>query len=320
MRRLVAVTIAEPSMRPLRGIAFKLASVLVFIVMASMIKATADHVPAGQTVFFRSFFAIPVIFVWLAVRRELPGGLKTTNPFGHFWRGLMGTLAMGFGFAGLGYLPLPEVTAIGYAAPILTVVFAAMFLGEEVRLFRISAVAMGMVGVMIVVYPRLTVLSGDAAGYLEAFGAMVVLGGAVFASLAQVFVRRLVNTEPTAAIVFYFSLTATALSLITIPFGWVWPTLGEAAILVGAGLLGGVGQILLTSSYREADASLVAPFDYASMIFALGIGYFVFAEVPTLPMLAGAALIVTAGILIIWRERQLGLERARQRKAMTPQG
>lgn len=307
-------------MRPLRGIAYKLASVVVFIVMASMIKSTAQHVPAGQTVFFRSFFAIPVIFVWLALRRELPGGLKTTNPFGHFWRGLMGTLAMGLGFAGLGYLPLPEVTAIGYAAPILTVVFAAMFLGEEVRLFRISAVVMGLVGVLIVVYPRLTVLSGDAAGYLEAFGAMVVLGGAVFAALAQVFVRRLVNTEPTAAIVFYFSLTATALSLATIPFGWVWPTPGEAALLVGAGLLGGVGQILLTSSYREADASLVAPFDYASMIFALGIGYFVFAEVPTLPMLAGAALIVTAGILIIWRERKLGLERARQRKAMTPQG
>jgi len=307
-------------MRPLRGIAYKLASVMVFIVMASMIKATAQHVPAGQTVFFRSFFAIPVIFVWLALRRELSGGLKTTNPFGHFWRGLMGTLAMGLGFAGLGYLPLPEVTAIGYAAPILTVVFAAMFLGEEVRLFRISAVVIGLVGVLIVVYPRLTVLSGEAAGYLEAFGAMVVLGGAVFAALAQVFVRRLVNTEPTAAIVFYFSLTATALSLVTIPFGWVWPTPGEAALLVGAGLLGGVGQILLTSGYREADASLVAPFDYASMIFALGIGYFVFAEVPTLPMLAGAALIVAAGILIIWRERKLGLERAKQRKAMTPQG
>ncbi len=307
-------------MRPLRGIAFKLASVMVFIVMAAMIKATAQHVPAGQTVFFRSFFAIPVIFVWLALRRELSGGLKTANPFGHFWRGLMGTLAMGFGFAGLGYLPLPEVTAIGYAAPILTVIFAAMFLGEEVRLFRISAVVMGLVGVLIVVYPRLTVLSGEAAGYLEAFGAMVVLGGAVFAALAQVFVRRLVNTEQTAAIVFYFSLTATALSLVTVPFGWVWPTPGEAALLVGAGLLGGVGQILLTSGYREADASLIAPFDYASMIFALGIGYFVFAEVPTLPMLGGAALIVTAGILIIWRERKLGLERARQRKAMTPQG
>ena len=121
-----------------------------------------------------------------------------------------------------------------------------------------------------------------------------------------------------AIVVAMVLLTSTLLSLVTLPFGWAVPTPVEAGTLVAAGLLGGVGQILLTSSYREADASLVAPFDYASMLFALGIGYFVFAEVPTLPMLGGAALIVTAGILIIWRERQLGLERARQRKAMTP--
>jgi len=304
-------------MRPLRGIAFKLASVLVFIVMASLIKATAAHVPAGQAVLFRSFFAMPVILVWLALRRELGTGLKTANPMGHLWRGVVGTLAMGLGFAGLGYLPLPEVTAIGYAAPLLTVVFAAMFLGEEVRAFRISAVALGMTGVLIVLAPRLSLTPG-AAGIAEAFGAMLVLGGAVFAALAQVFVRKLVQTEATPAIVFYFSLTATLLSLVTLPFGWVWPSPLEAGLLVLAGLLGGLGQILLTSSYREADASLVAPFDYASMLFALGIGYFIFAEVPTLPMLGGAALIVTAGILIIWRERQLGLKRARQRKAMTP--
>ena len=307
-------------MSPLRGIFLKLGSVMIFIIMAAMIKATADHVPAGQTMFFRSFFAIPVIFVWLVMRRELATGLKTANPFGHFWRGLMGTLAMGFGFAGLGYLPLPEVTAIGYAAPILTVIFAAMFLGEEVRLFRISAVALGMIGVLIVVYPRLTVISDGAAGYAEAFGALVVLAGALFASLAQVFVRKLVQVEKTATIVFWFSVTATVLSLTTLPFGWVWPTPFEAALLVGAGLMGGVGQILLTSSYREADASVIAPFDYASMIFALAIGWFVFSEVPTGTMLAGAALVVTAGILIILRERHLGLKRAQQRKAMTPQG
>lgn len=307
-------------MRPLRGIAFKLASVLVFIVMASMIKVTAHHVPAGQAVFFRSLFAIPVIVVWLGWRSELRSGLRTANPTGHVWRGLAGTLAMGLGFAGLGYLPLPEVIAIGYAAPLLTVIFAAMFLGEDVRLFRLFAVTMGLAGVLIIVFPRLTVLGGEAASHREAFGAMLVLGGAVFAALAQVFVRKLVQVEKTAAIVFYFSLTATVLSLVTLPFGWVVPTLAEAAILIGAGLLGGVGQILLTSSYREADASLVAPFDYASMIFALLIGYFAFAEVPTGTMLLGAAIVVAAGILIIWRERQLGLERARQRKAMTPQG
>ena len=304
-------------MRPLRGIALKLASVVVFIVMASLIKATANHVPAGQAVFFRSICALPVIVAWLALRRELRSGLRTQNPMGHVWRGVVGTLAMGLGFAGLGYLPLPEVTAIGYAAPLLTVVFAAMFLGEEVRLFRICAVALGLTGVLIVLAPRLSV-DPETAPLTEAFGAMLVLGGAVFAALAQVFVRKLVQTEATPTIVFYFSLTATALSLITLPFGWVWPTQGEAALLITAGLLGGLGQILLTSSYREADASLVAPFDYASMLFALGIGYFVFAEVPSWTMLGGAALIVTAGCLIIWREGRLGLERARQRKAMTP--
>ena len=149
---------------------------------------------------------------------------------------------------------------------------------------------------------------------------MLVLGGAIFAALAQVFVRKLVVSENTSAIVFWFSLTATVLSVATLPFGWVIPTGIEAATLVAAGLMGGVGQILLTSSYREADASLVAPFDYASMLFALLIGYFVFAEVPSLTMLFGAALVIAAGILIIWRERRLGLERARGRKAMTPQG
>ena len=304
--------------RPMRGIALKLASVLVFIVMAAMIKMVAAHIPAGQTVFFRSLFAIPVIVIWLAVRGEVRSGLRTNIPMGHIWRGLMGTTAMGLGFAGLAYLPLPEVTAIGYAAPLLTVILAAMFLGEEVRAFRIGAVLLGMLGVVIVIYPRLTVLDGTS--FRDAFGAALVLGGAVFASLAQITVRKLVASEETATIVLWFSLTATILSLGTLPFGWVMPTPFEAALLVMAGLLGGVGQIFLTASYREADASVVAPFDYASMIFSLGFGYFLFAEVPSLSVLGGAGLVILAGIVIIWRERQLGLERARQRRSAPMQG
>ncbi|MBE2276911.1 MAG: DMT family transporter [Rhodobacteraceae bacterium] len=306
-------------MRPLRGIAFKLGSVVVFIVMSAMIKATSAHVPGGEAVFFRSLFAIPVIVGWLAWRGELRTGLVTADPLGHVWRGFAGTIAMGLGFAALAYLPFPEVTAIGYAAPLLTVIFAAMFLNEKVGVFRISTVALGLTGVLIVIAPRLSVIEGGADD-AAALGAMLVLGGAVFSALAQVFVRKLVQVEKTATIVFWFSVTATVLSLATLPFGWVVPTPFETFLLVAAGLLGGVGQILLTSGYREADASLVAPFDYASMLFSLLIGWFVFAEVPTGIMLAGAALIILAGILIILRERHLGLERSRQRKAMTPQG
>ncbi len=306
-------------MNPLRGIALKIASVCVFVAMASLIKATSDHVPPGQAVFFRSFFALPVIIAWLWMRHELSTGLRTASPLGHVWRGVVGTSAMGLGFAGLGLLPLPEVTAIGYAAPILVVVFAAMFLGEDVRLFRLSMVALGMLGVMIVLSPRLS-LGGTDTTHAEALGAMIVLMSAVCAALAQVFVRKMVATETTSAIVFWFSITATLMSLLTLPWGWVIPAPREAVLLILAGILGGVGQILLTSSYREADASLIAPFEYSSMLLALGVGYIIFDEIPSTTMLVGAAIIITAGIAIILRERQLGIERARQRKAMTPQG
>jgi drug/metabolite transporter (DMT)-like permease len=305
-------------MNPLRGITLKLASVCVLVAMASLIKATSDHVPPGQAVFFRALFALPVIMVWLAWRHELTDGLKTANPMAHVWRGLVGTTAMGLMFTGLGLLPLPEVTAIGYAAPILVVVFAAMFLGETVRAFRLSMVALGLAGVLVVLSPRLQVdpVTADAT---QTLGAIVVLLAAVFAALAQVFVRKMVQTETTAAIVFYFSLTATAMSLLTLPWGWTVPPAWVLALLILAGLLGGVGQILLTSAYRFADASLVAPFEYASMLLAIIVGYVVFSEVPTGTMLTGAGMIMVAGVLIIWRERQLGLERARQRKAASSQ-
>jgi drug/metabolite transporter (DMT)-like permease len=288
--------------------------------MAVCIKASAAHVPPGEAVFFRSLFAIPVIVAWLAWRHNLRHGLDTLNPLGHLWRGLVGTSAMGLGFTALGLLPLPEATALGYAAPLLTVIFAAMFLGEQVRVFRLSAVFFGLIGVVIVLLPNLTVTSAADTDGLLALGAMAALLGAVFAALAQVFVRKLITSEPTAAIVFYFSLTASVLSLVTLPFGWVVPAPREAVLLVGAGFLGGIGQMLLTESYRHAETGVIAPFEYVSMVLSLVLGYTLFGEAPTSSMLIGAGLIVAAGLFIIWRERRLGLQRAGARKVMTPQG
>lgn len=307
-------------MNPLKGITFKLISVMTFVIMAALIKATAERVPPGEAVFFRSLFAIPVILAWLLARGDLRTGLKVQSPIGHFWRGFVGTSAMGLMFAGLGLLPLPEVTAIGYAAPILVVVFAAMFLNEHVGIFRLSAVGLGLVGVLIVLSPRLTAFEGGTVPSTEALGALVVLAGAGCAALAQVYIRKLVQSEQTSAIVFFFSLSATVLSLLTLPFGWVIPGPWEAMLLILAGVIGGLGQILLTSAYRFADASVVAPFDYASMLFALAIGYVVFDEMPTGPMLLGAGIVIFAGVTIILREHRLGLRRGRARKNMTPQG
>lgn len=306
-------------MNPARGIALKLMSVLLFSVMAVCIKAATENVPAGQAVFFRSFFAMPVILIWLAASGNLRTGLIAKNPMGHFWRGFVGTTAMALGFAGLAMLPLPEVTAIGYAAPLLTVIFAAMFLGETVRAFRLTAVGIGLAGVVIVLWPRLTLFGNDTASEIATLGIMFTLGSAVFRALAQIHIRKLVQTDQTSAIVFYFSLTATVLSLLTLPFGWVVPTTQEVALLVAAGLVGGVAQIFLTSAYRFAQAATVAPFDYASMLFSIVFGYMFFAETTTGFTLVGASVIISAGFLIIWRERQLGLKRG-ARQNLTPQG
>jgi drug/metabolite transporter (DMT)-like permease len=306
-------------MNPLRGIALKIMSVFVFVGMATCVKSVAGGFPSGEIVFFRSFFAIPVILVWMIWRGDLAEGLKANDPWSHLWRGLVGTSAMAFGFTALGLLPLPEATAIGYAAPLLAVIFAAMFLGEKVRIYRMAAVLVGMIGVTIVLSPRLSMETFETATYGETLGALCALMGAVFAALATVFVRKLIHTESIPAIVFYFSLTSTLLSLLTLPLGWVWPTASQAAFLVLAGILGGLGQALLTSSYRFAETGVIAPFEYVSMLLALVIGYFVFNEIPTKPMLYGASLVILAGLFIIWRERQLGIERANARKAMPPQ-
>lgn len=314
--------------RPGRAILLKLLAIFLFMVMASLIKAASNEVPPGQAVFFRSFFAFPIILLWLWQQHDLRTGLKPNNLMGHVWRGLFGTMAMGLTFGGLGLLPLPEVTAIGYATPLFTVVFAAMFLGETVRIFRLSAVALGLVGVMIVMAPRLSLGAADlsTAGTV---GALMVLAASILRALVQIHVRRLVQTEHTAAIVFYFSLTATCVSFLTLPLGavwqipaltWVTPSPTVLLLLVSAGLVGGVAQILITSSFRYAGAAMLAPFDYVSMIYASLIGWVIFDEVPTRTILIGAALVIAGGVLIIWRERQLGLDRSKSKANVPPQG
>jgi len=307
-------------MQPVRAISLKLCAVVLFIIMSALIKAASGDVPPGEAVFFRSFFAIPVTVIWLIMLGQLSTGLRVKSIWGHLRRGVAGTMAMATMFAGLALLPLPEVTALGYTASLLIVVFAALFLGEQVGVFRITAVIVGLIGVLVILAPKLTVFGAAPVARSEAIGAAVVLIGATFAAIAQITIRRLVQTEHPAAIAFYFSVTATALSALTMPFGWIIPSGWLAGQLVLAGLIGGAAQIFLTLSYRYVDASVVAPFDYASMLFALAIGYFIFDEVPTIPMLIGAALIAAAGIAIILREHHLGLKRGRARALRTRQG
>ncbi len=206
------------------------------------------------------------------------------------------------GFAALSRLPLADATAIGFTAPLITVVLAVVILHERVRIYRWSAVVIGFIGVLIIV-----------TGYVEEgggadrnlVGAFLQLGAAAVVGLAVIQIRRMSITESAATIVVYFSLISAIVSLATLPFGWVMPSWSDAALLVAIGLLGGMGQVTLTESVRHADASLLAPFDYVALLWALLLGFFVFSAVPTQTMLIGAAIVIATGLFVIYRERQL---------------
>jgi drug/metabolite transporter (DMT)-like permease len=303
---------------PLRGIALKVASVCCFVVMATMLKAT-HTIPAGEMVFFRSFFALLPVLIWLALNGRLANAFATDRPVGHVVRGLIGVSSMGLGFFALTRLPLPEATAISYASPLIIVILSALLLRERVYVFRWTTVLVGLVGVLIILWPRLTVFSGPA-GALDAstIGALAAFVAACLSAFAMLQVRKLVQTERTEAIVTYFFISASVLSLFTIPFGWVMPTPEQAALLIGAGFFGGIGQLLLTSCYRYADMSVIAPFEYVSLLLTIIIGFVIFADIPTISMLTGSFIIVCSGIAVILRERWLGLERTRAKEASTP--
>ncbi|TIT47205.1 MAG: DMT family transporter, partial [Mesorhizobium sp.] len=273
----------------------KIVSVAVFVGMSSCIKA-AGTVPAGQIVFFRSFFAIFPIIIFLAFQGKLGTAFSTKRPLNHIARGVVGVCAMGLGFFALTRLPLPEAITLNYAQPLLVVVFSSIFLGEAIRVYRWSAVAVGLVGVLVISWPELTLLSSGAAlGDQEVLGVIAALVAAAISAVAMLLVRNLVQSEPTATIVLWFSVTASVLALLSLPFGWQALTPMQAGLLVVSGFCGGVAQILMTAAYRHAEASVVAPFEYTSMILGIAVGYLAFGDVPTVHMLIGGLIVVAAG-------------------------
>jgi drug/metabolite transporter (DMT)-like permease len=264
-------------------------------------------------VFYRSAFAIVPIILIYAWRGELAATVRTERPLGQLNRGALSVVGMFCNFGALARLPLVESNAISFTSPLFSVAFAALFLKERVRIYRWSAVIVGFIGVLVVLAPH---LSGDeltiaVASATSVGGVIYAIAGSITNAGTMIQTRLLTQSETTSSIVFYFSLICAIAGLVTWPFGWIAPTGREFLILACIGFLGGTGHIVLTESYRHAAASVVAPFDYTSMILALILGYVMFGETPTVMIVIGSAIIAAAGLFVIWRERQLALKRRR---------
>ena len=297
-------------MNVVNAILIKLVSVLLFAVMSVLVRWLGDRVPLGQMVFFRSAFAILPVLLFYGWRGELMAAVRTDRPFGHAGRGLISVASMFLNFAALARLPLADANALSFAAPLITVALAALILKERVRVYRWTAVGVGFAGVLVMLWPYLDI-GHITASSAATIGALCALTAAFTNAGSVIQTRRLTASETTASIVFYFSLICMLFGACTLPFGWVSPTYPELAALIGIGVIGGVSHIFLTESYRYASASVVAPFDYAAMLWAFLFGYAFFGEIPTVYVFAGSAIVTASGLFVIWRERRLGVERIR---------
>ena len=294
-----------------KAIGLKVISALLFAVMSALVRLMGEVTPVGQLGFFRSLFAIVPVVIIYAYRGELRQAIYTKRPLGQLGRGLLSLGGMYSNFAALTRLLLADVTAIQFASPLITVGLAALILKERIRIYRWSAVFVGFVGVLIMLVPHLDPAHYTSWASAAAVGAMLAVLSAFINAGTVIQTRRLTRTETTPSIVFYFSLICTIAGAATLPFAWYTPTLYELGILITLGMLGGLAHIFLTESYRFAAASVIAPFDYTSMLWALLLGYWMFGEVPTALVFVGAAIVIAAGLFVLWRERTQKLRYAR---------
>lgn len=294
---------------PMTGILLKLLATFLLAMMTAVVKYTSATVPVGEVMFSRAFFALIPLLIMAAMQGNIRDCVKTHRPWRHVVRTTVGVSAMASWFVTLSILPLPEATAISFCAPLLIVVLSAVFLKEVVRIYRWTAVFVGFCGVLVILWPRL-IASGDDVASL---GVILALISVALMATASILIRRMTATETNASIVFYFTAAASIVSLGTYFWGWVTPDLKTCALLISAGLLGGLGQMLMTQAFRLAEASLLAPFDYSNMIWAICLGILIFDEYPSQNVLIGGTIVVMAGLFIIYREKKLGMTTSQYR-------
>lgn len=263
-------------------------------ILAALVKACAERgVPVLEIIFFRNAFAFIPVLIYISRTSGL-SILRTSRPGAHLTRSAVGLTAMICGFTAVSLLPLTQSTAISFSAPLFMTALSALVLKEPVSLHRWLAVAVGFVGVLIMVHPDPRQFAG--VGVLFAVAAAVGSAGAMIA------IREISRTEPGPTIVFYFTLAGTVVGLASLPFGWVMPSPGVLGLLVAAGLIGGTGQLLLTEAIRRAPVAVVAPFDYTQLVWAGLIGFLVWGETPAMLTLIGAMVVAASSTYILWRE------------------
>tara|TARA_B100001063_G_scaffold57426_1_gene51646 strand:- start:304 stop:1176 length:873 start_codon:yes stop_codon:yes gene_type:complete len=276
---------------------YKSLSVLFFVLMSVCIKATGDHIPLFQVVFFRNFFALlPLIFFIYFLKLNL----RSINNYKlHIARAFIGVTAMSLFFVSIRYVPLVEMQTISYSSVFFISILSIFFLGEKIGYRRIIAILIGFIGVLIILKPSAELFSNYS---------VLPLIASLFLSMAVIVLKKILLTNNNILSVWVFTILCTIISLFFYNDNWVWPNNLDLSFMIASGILGFIAQICLTKSFQLADASILAPIDFTSVIWSFSLGYIFFGELISSDVLIGGIIIISSVSYIFYRERVLQKE------------
>lgn len=284
--------------RPLLALVIRLGAIASLATMSMLIKLNSESgVALLEILFWRQALAVPVVLAWVWMMQRSFASLATKRPGAHAKRGVYGLIGMVLNFGGVILLPLAEATTMGFTAPIWAVILSMLLLKDKVGPWRLTAVLLGFAGMLVIVQPG--------SGHIPAFGAAVALGGAFMIALISIQLAELGRTEQPLTIVFWFAMLCTPLLALAMPFVMEAHSLKQWLLLGGMAVSGTLGQVLLTASFRYGKVSSVIVMDYSSLFWATLYGWLIWDMLPTPWTWIGAPLVVSAGLIITWREHKL---------------
>lgn len=279
----------------LTGITMMLLGILLFSVNDVLGKWLVATYTVGQVVLLRSVAALIVIAPFV-VKQGIGRTLRPERPWLQVLRVTLGSCEVALFYWAVSYLPLADTMTLWLAAPVWAVILAALLLGERVDAGRWLAVVVGFVGVAVALKPS---------GQSLTLPAIIALVGSVSFAAMMITARQLRGT-PDVTLVAWQTLGAFVMGLILLPFGWTTPSLAHIGLLGLLGIVAMAAHLCVTRSLKLAEASVVVPYQYTLIVWALIFGWFIFGDWPSLSMLIGSGLIVAAGLALLVLERRAG--------------
>lgn len=272
-----------------RGIALAITAIALFTGMISLVKFLSTSFAPMQIAFFRSVCALALCLPILLADSGLRG-LRTTTPGAYVLRGFVGAGSIVSSFYGVSLLPIADWVAMSFMVPLFVTALSAPVLGETVGVHRWAAIALGFAGILIIVPPT---------GSASLWALVVGMTAQLLVSLALVLIRRMGNAERTTTIVFYYMVALSLMTAMVAPLDWRMPSGAQWSLLALVGIVAGGAHLLITAAYRLAPASVISPFDYTGIVWAILLGYFVWGETPDINLFIGGAMVIASGLYVL---------------------